>query len=410
MIVRSCFRCATCGRAHTVRIGMGHETTQTHRFPCVSCGEDMVVALHVDFQAIRHWTEAVENAEEIPEEAAAAIVNVDAGFVVPEDERHLDYHFPRMAQMHRMFEEARKHGSTIRVSDVPKASRNARPFRRPDFADEWKQLKKAWSLHRNGHEKLSNRKMEEASTEYYGNEPLGSIQDWLWRFVTFLMQPLMEPKFRGALAQIEPVFRSDGFRQLMHYYDKNMSVERGTRYLELMREFFSSFSEFSQVYFLVLRGVPVPAGNIASSIDFNRTRMFYGNAFEVFTSSVDILALINNLICGREFDKFEQLTLEKYLKLDKASRFNCFAMNVPFTDLCRESDNQLRNASHHGSFTFDPVSQLIQYRSGPGGGGPEMTLAYGAYLVRCVNLFLQVMVLLRLELLVCHNLGSRPPL
>jgi predicted RNA-binding Zn-ribbon protein involved in translation (DUF1610 family) len=51
MIVRSSFKCATCGQVHTVRIGMGQETRQTHRFPCVNCGEDMVVALNVDYQA-----------------------------------------------------------------------------------------------------------------------------------------------------------------------------------------------------------------------------------------------------------------------------------------------------------------------------------------------------------------------
>jgi hypothetical protein len=43
----------------------------------------------------------------------------------------------------------------------------------------------------------------------------------------------------------------------------------------------------------------VPEGNVVSSIDFDATRMVYGNAFEAFASSVDILA-------GRRFNQFER--------------------------------------------------------------------------------------------------------
>jgi hypothetical protein len=69
---------------------MGQETRQSHRFPCVNCGEDMVVALNVDYEAIAHWTEAVENAELAAEKVGAPIMNVDANFLVPESERHID--------------------------------------------------------------------------------------------------------------------------------------------------------------------------------------------------------------------------------------------------------------------------------------------------------------------------------
>src|ERR1700761_2759157 len=99
MIVRSPFRCSTCGQNHTVRIGMGQETRQTHRFPCVGCGEDMVVALNVDYQAIAHCTEGVENAELAEEVPGAPVMNVDANFIVPESERHVDFAFPRLIQL-----------------------------------------------------------------------------------------------------------------------------------------------------------------------------------------------------------------------------------------------------------------------------------------------------------------------
>jgi predicted RNA-binding Zn-ribbon protein involved in translation (DUF1610 family) len=118
MIVRSSFKCSTCGQVHTVRIGMGLETRQSHRFPCVNCGEDMVVALNVDYQAITHWTEAVENAELAAEEVGAPIMNVDANFLVPESERHKDLAFPRMTQHRAMIEVAEKQGSLVSLVEL----------------------------------------------------------------------------------------------------------------------------------------------------------------------------------------------------------------------------------------------------------------------------------------------------
>ena len=48
--------------------------------------------------------------------------------------------------------------------------------------------------------------------------------------------------------------------------------------------------DFGQAHFRVVMGMDVPEGNVVSSIDFDATRMVYGNAFEAFASSVDILA------------------------------------------------------------------------------------------------------------------------
>jgi hypothetical protein len=101
-------------------------------------------------------------------------------------------------------------------------------------------------------------------------------------------------------------------------------------------------------HFHVAKGLDVPCGNVASSVDFDATRMFYGNAFEAFASSVDILAYLNNMRAGRPFDQFERLTQKEYLKLDKGSCFDAFASVPAFAALCEERDNQLRNASHHG--------------------------------------------------------------
>ena len=310
----------------------------------------------------------------------------------------------------RMAAIAEEAGSLIPLPGIPREMANERPFRRPDIAVEWKLLKKAWSLHRRGKEKLSGRQLAEASARYYASDPLNDIQDWLWRFMLFSCQPAYEPKFQAAFGSIRPLLDLDKFADFKRIYDGDLSIERGNRYFGIMRDYFLAFSDFGQVHFLVVKGIGVDGGQTASSVNFAMTRMFYGNAFETFSASVDVLAYLNNLSSGRDFDKFKILTRRKYLELDKSSRFDAFDMNASFIALCDERDNQLRNASHHGAFQFDQDTQLITYQSGKGGVGAIQTIGYAAYLEKCTKLFLQIMTLLRCEIMLCHLCRMRPPL
>jgi hypothetical protein len=137
-------------------------------------------------------------------------------------------------------------------------------------------------------------------------------------FALFIGQPNYEPPFRAALEVICPLIRTPGFTEFAAYHN-DMAESRGERYFELMRAYFEGYHDFSQVHFYVVKGMDVPERNVISSIDFDATRMFYGNAFESFASSVDILAYLNNLKAGRPFNQFERLTQKEYLKLDKAN-------------------------------------------------------------------------------------------
>jgi hypothetical protein len=168
----------------------------------MKCGEDMVVALNVDFQKIAHWTEAIENAEPATEELGAPIINVDANFTVPEDERHKDLAFPRLTQLLAMTDIAEKQGSLISVADIPDGMFSQRPCRRADYAEEWRLLKKAWSLHCRGQDHLAQKKIATASDLLYKSDPLHDLLDWLWRFVVFIGQPHYETPFRAAIEVI----------------------------------------------------------------------------------------------------------------------------------------------------------------------------------------------------------------
>lgn len=401
MIVRSAFKCSTCSQPHTVRMGMGQETRQVHRFPCRHCGEDMVVALCVDYEKITHWVEPVENAELVEEVAGAPIVNVDANFSVTVDQRDKDFEFPRMDQLRERLKVAEKNGSIVSLDEIDSKKRKERSFRRPDFEEEWKVLKTTWSLHRRGRAHLIDDRLKAASESYYASDPLASIQDWLWRFMLFFSQPAFEGPFQAAFARIQPLLRGEEFKRFGEHYNK-MAPQRAERYFELMKSYFESYDQFTQVHFDVVRGLEIPDGNMASSVNFASVKMFYGNTFEALSSSVDILAYFGNMIAGRAFDQFQNLTLREYLRLDKPSRFGPLAGIPEFNALCVERDNQLRNASHHGGTRLDSETQMITFQSGKGGQGQTQEIGFAKYLARCDRIFMQMIVLFRLEIMICQ--------
>src|SRR5262249_21040652 len=193
--------------------------------------------------------------------------------------------------------------------------------------------------------------------------------------------PSYQSPFDHAMKALEPLNESILLWDFRHFYC-TASQERGTRYFSVMRDFFAAYDEFSQVYFFVAKGLPIPDDHHTTSVDFESVKMFYGNAYEQFTLLVEYLAMWNNMLAGRRYDTFQTITLNQYRKLDKSARFGPLSDNAAFMAMCAEADNQIRNASHHGSFVFNQADQIIRYGSGKGGTGPERRISYADYLLR----------------------------
>lgn len=400
MIIRDALRCGTCGTLHVVRIGMGQEEREAHRFSCRKCKEGIAITLMVDYENTRSWVECDENAERAPEEPGAEIVNLDANFLIPAHMQGVDLAFPRFSRMQELADKMRGRPDLPQVT-LEDYTRMAceRPYRRPDYAAEWRDLRKAWNLHRNRQMPLSRATVKKGSALYYASEPLSGLPDWVWRLSREITASQFEPPVIEFFEVIKPIMKAPGFKALAKYYAKTMAPARGIKYYTLLNAYFNAYSEFSQAQFSVTLGLDLDAQYRASSSDFDKTRMFYGNAFEVLADVVDLLALVNNLVRGRAFDEFETLTLKRYYEIDKSKRFAVFAATPAFAALCIEADNQLRNASHHNDMSFDAGSQIISYRTGKGSDAKEQSITYTQYLTRCVVIFMQVVNLLRIELI-----------
>jgi hypothetical protein len=384
---------------------MGQEEAHTYRFPCTECGEDIAVTMHVDYEKIGCWVEDTENSETMEESAECRVVNLHANFAIPEEYRHEDKAFPHLEGMKTMVENALSAGA-IFPSGKP-GHPDARPYRRPDFDAEWKGLKKAWSLYRRGKDKLAGRIVEEASAQFYGNDPLDDVADWVWRFAMFSTGVAFEPKFRDAIDAIRKPFQGGQLKDMLDYY-ATAAASRGEQYHHIIREYFSAWAEFSQVHFAVASGTSTNGLSVGSA-GFPAVQMYYGNAFETFASSVNILTMVNNVLAGRPFDQLATITLAEYEASDKGKRFDAFAATPALAALCEERDNQLRNASHHRQMTYDQSTGQIAYLVGKGGAGGEKKITYAEYLTRCARLHHQIIVLLRVELILCQWAGLKYP-
>ena len=408
MIVRESLTCETCGQPHTVRVGVGLETEgrHTHRFACRRCSEEIAIAMVTSARPRGAWIEAEENARLEPEVVAAPIVNLDANFLVPDDQQGLDRVMPRLQQQIALIRAAEATRVQLGLPDS-----SGRPVRDQDFAGEWDVLKRAWSLHRRGEAMLVRAQLRKANANIYRAEPLQDLPDWIWRFASVLGTPTYDGLLKGAVAAIRPIHGSREMVRLRVHYRGVMVPGRGAKYRGVVQQYFAAYSEFVQLQFHVAAGLEIAPDHKVASSAFAQTAMFYGNAYEALGDLVDLLALLNNVTAGRAFDTFGRLpSLKAYYGLDKSGRAGPFAGNPAFAGFAAEADNRLRNASHHAGMEFDAATQLIHCRAGQGGQAAPWTLSYTEYLVRCVRLFLQLMTLLRLDLVLARDFQVDAPI
>lgn len=398
MVIREYASCDECGTTHTLRIGLGSQPKQSHVFACTECGMDMEVSF-----ALGKGITLGENATQQPWTDNAPVVNLHGDFVFDQETISDPKAFASLQLGPQLIAETMKARARAGIPEDYQG-----PIL-PPVTEEWDALRASWSLIRNGKEKLAQKRMEKFVSDVPYPEPPDTLQEWIFLFCGRLTQPFYDEKFEPIFEELKTASEQDGFEDFLVYYDSKLSREHGRRFFQIMRDYLGQFSEFSQVHPSVASGVEIGDDHAVSTVNFDKTQMIYGNIFEAFASNVETLAFLNNLLSGRKFDEFQTMTAAKYATLDKASRFGPFQDTAAFSAICTEADNQLRNGTHHGGAEFDKKSRHIRYRAGKGGQGPEQQLGYAKYLAKCSRLFIQSMVLLKLELLIANRFGVRLP-
>jgi len=398
MISRTLIRCATCSKPITARIQVGHELEQPVSFPCPHCGTLVQLTLILDEppRVKIHWG---DNAESGGEEGA--IINIGAGFTIPQDKLHKDRYFPSFDAPKPYLEDDEEPqalpGPIILDAQVGLGTL-------PYAESTWRNLQRALRFHRTRQQQNLKTQLD----EFWGT-PRSSEQTLENALFNFFLR-FLAPNGKAWLAPLGKSLQTASstnrgeYLRFVAHYDTDLKHDRFEAYSEIISEYFRGYGEFSQTLVYARREIPLPVDAVATSSDFERTRMFYGNAFEVLGAHLDFPAAINNLIRGRPFDQMSAMDLKLFRTLNKANRTNCFSDNTELSWIVTEYDSTIRNASHHRWFKLDDSRRQLSYRSG--GTGAVHRMSYAEYLLRCNRLAIHLMMLACVELVFLSTSGK----
>ena len=236
----------------------------------------------------------LENCERGNEEGA--IINLHPDFAISANKLNKDFVFPFIDYV-----------SDNRISKgtdfKPPSAKLQNQIQRSLFlSEEWEDLKRAWSLMLNDNIELSKNLTHISVDKYNYDDGLDSVNDWIFRFSQRILSPSKLSLFHEAAAYIREnvvlKYRLE-LRRFKEFYIENLYKAHMERYLEVYSEFFSHYSEYSQLLNYMKQNTRLPKDYIASSNNFKQTKMFFGNAYEHLTSNLAILACYNNIASGR---------------------------------------------------------------------------------------------------------------
>ncbi|WP_292053537.1 MULTISPECIES: hypothetical protein [unclassified Brevundimonas] len=131
MIIRQYGQCEECDQVHVLRIGIGREPDQSHRFACVNCGEEMGLGLQLGTGIV--WG---PNARAAKADDRAPIINLHPSFVFSKDELHSPLAFPSIEMGSKLIKAflARRDrmGQPLTLADLPETGRPA-----VSLSEEW---------------------------------------------------------------------------------------------------------------------------------------------------------------------------------------------------------------------------------------------------------------------------------
>ncbi len=358
MISRVCIKCGTCDKNYTFHIAIGHASIQEHTVICESCGEEITIRLRLNQSNGTFDGYEFINCSQSDNEGK--IINLHPEYALPKEFMHVDFISPNLLAMRDMIKDKDKLHTIYKIPDIEKEKLAKATL---CINEEWSTVSKIWSLNnRNKNFHLTNfiEQNRENIFEYKKNITANEI---IFSFLFRCLAPSLENKLQDAISLIGAKYRSapETFRDFCNYHAQYIFSNNMEKIYSIVRDFFVNYSEYSQNFLEIKKGSEIKLPYSYSSVNFEKTKKFYGDAYECLGSCVTTLACLSNIIKDRKFDTFNEMDLNKYLTLDKSGKGKCFSDIPEFSWLMLHYVPQLRNGSHHGTFKFDSEKKIISY-------------------------------------------------
>lgn len=402
MICRYNVKCDTCNEPFTLRISIGHSEMQEHIILCSKCGEEMIIALHLDQKKATVRIEYADNCSEI--EKDGSIVNLHPEFIVPDELRNQDGASVSIMRSMELFQKVdrAKLEEIYNEENLETIGNNAYAIFQTDV--EWKSLNKAWSQFNKENYSLANEIVNQNSKNFMIEGD--TVEEWIFSFCQRLLSPNYTYLFADAIHVIAELRKEKPreFSRFLAYHNKELYLNNLKRNHEIFKEFYQVYNDMKAILLHFKINGNTPIDGDVSSFNFRKTKKLYGDIFESLTVNFSTLALISNIKKGRCFEHFEKMDINKYLTIDKAGRSKCFEDIKEFAAISNCLNSTIRNASHHASFDYNYRTGLIHYRSG--GDGSKQTMSYVEYVRYCVSIFLSSVTMMCIEIMLQHIYDS----
>ncbi len=404
---RLAISCATCNQGIVLRIGLGTQKIQIIAIQCPECHQKIAIELSINKSSIPYQPKynILENCTFTTEEDSFIAINLHTEMVYPKELINEKVLMPAMTVAMQLREHATNKGffnpvkssgffgvETLTIFDSLGGDSN--------LLEDWLIIKKAYSLYNSGKLDLMTNTLNNYSNfnvvYMMDNKLLHSIiYDFLKRFISpnTLLYNEIKKNFSKAKKS------KKRFKEFNKYYKNELQTLYWKNYIDIFNEYFSNFSEFNRL--LLNSKIELHPDEGTESIfrptNFDKVKMFYGNAYEYTTTHLTTFACVNNILHDRDYDTFENLTLSKYVKLKKHSKATALQGNSGFKLFTDGLDSTLRNASHHKWFYIDEKDPgHLLYKSG--GTGELNKISYIDYIYKSNLLIMKVAIMGMLEI------------
>lgn len=391
------FKCSSCDGNIITRVQISHGLRQEIHFNCPHCETESKLVLLLDeppeVKISYAELENLEKIEDIENLSNQKIITLSSDFTIPDNCQNKELYFPFAYRMREILSDA--FGINYSGSNFIGVGGLA------NVEELWKNLYKAYHFNKKGNKILRNNIISD-----------DDLSDVCFSFIkNFLGPDSFDKKIQEIIIFARKCLKSnkDEFNRFTNDLIIVGLEDRIESYIEILDSFFSNYQDFKQMILQARLDVSTHKNDKASSVNFKRTKMLYGEAFEVLGSNINIISALNNIYNNRNYDEFEstKLDFKKYSNSDKGGKMRCFEKNEKIYNIFgKEYDNQLRNATHHKWLKFNNENQKITYPTS-GNGSNIINISYAEYLLKSNNIIITIMYLFAFDLILLNNLGLK---
>ena len=404
MTLRYKVGCTICNQKYLMRISVGHSEKQSHIIECSECKTNMSLELLVNFQNISCELNCIDNCEEIDfvdhgfeSNGEYIIRNLHPELLIPKEFISDGVYNPNIFEAGRLVEERKNKIGLIEESNLKITKDFISNLNRID--KNWDILKIAWKMKNN---KQSNKLIEKQLQKYKSSTIKSDIEfdEIMFDFNNTILFPDFVDFTPNFSKNIREIFKHNNkmdeeYLKCIKYYKENLLSDNIKKFYDIYCDFFELYNDYKPFLTYITTSQEVNHESMVSSDNFEKTKMFYGKLFEAYTSNISFITMLHNIFKGRDFDKLENISFEKYLSTEKAARTENFKNTNEFKFFHEYIDSKLRNASHHCNIEIK--DNIVTYKAGT--PLKEYTMTYTKYLEMCTQLFLRFVILHQLQIL-----------